>query len=396
MVRIDGKTIVDVGPRSAHIAGLRYSTFADTDEIVDPEVILVQPKPKDPADYVAIRCSNGKTFAITNTCAANVLGVAKKGDFAYGNPEAARKAIEALARKLSLSVEATAKRILEISSEKIKKVITQLITEYKLDKDTTILVGGGGGACALIPFVAKEMSMDYKISENAEVISSIGVALAMVRDVVERTVINPTPEDLVQIRREAMEAAIRSGAAPETIEVFVEIDGHRKRIRAIALGATELRTKDLSQQNVSMEEAKLLVTNSMRTTPENVNLIANTDFLSVFTANIKGKGFSGFLKGTKKPVRVIDKRGVIRLSISDGIVLQSWAERALGDLDTCLVKFASWSDAGCIIPRVFLVHGSRISDLSGLLKPEQVSAVASLELKGLKPKDPVIFVLETR
>ena len=34
---------------------------------------------------------------------------------------------------------------------------------------------------SLIPFVAEHMNLDFKISQDAEVISSIGVALAMVR-----------------------------------------------------------------------------------------------------------------------------------------------------------------------------------------------------------------------
>jgi len=46
------------------------------------------------------------------------------------------------------------------------------------------------------------------------VISSIGVALALVRDVVERVIPNPTPEDLKRIRREAFEAVVKLGPRP--------------------------------------------------------------------------------------------------------------------------------------------------------------------------------------
>ena len=72
-------------------------------------------------------------------------------------------------------------------------------------------MGEGGGAAALIPFVAERMSLDFKISQDAEVISSIGVALAMVRETVERVIPNPTPEDLQRIKREAFDAVGAAG-----------------------------------------------------------------------------------------------------------------------------------------------------------------------------------------
>jgi len=51
MVRVKDKEVADVGPRSAHIAGLPYSAFARTDEMVDPELVFIQPKEEDPADF---------------------------------------------------------------------------------------------------------------------------------------------------------------------------------------------------------------------------------------------------------------------------------------------------------------------------------------------------------
>ena len=79
MVRARDGKLVDVGPRSAHIAGLPYAAFAEPEDIVDPTIELFQPKADDPADYVAVRSANGTRYAITNTCAANVLGYAKPG-----------------------------------------------------------------------------------------------------------------------------------------------------------------------------------------------------------------------------------------------------------------------------------------------------------------------------
>src|SRR6266480_2548550 len=222
MVRARSGKLVDVGPRSAHIAGLPYAAFARPEDIVDPVIEFFQPKSDDPADYVAVRSSNGTRYAITNTCAANVLGYAKPGLHAYGNPEAAQRAMAALADWIGKSIEDTARTILDIATDKVIPVVDDLIAEYKLDRDQAVLVGEGGGAAALIPHASNRTGLHHEISRDAEVISSIGVALALVRDVVERVIPNPLPEDLKRIRREAFEAVVKLGAAPENVEVTIE------------------------------------------------------------------------------------------------------------------------------------------------------------------------------
>lgn len=89
MVRINDKEVVDVGPRSAHIAGCEYACFTPEEEIEDPQIEMVSPKPGDPEDYVTIRLKNGKRICFTNTCAANVLGLIEEKYFAHGNAAAA-------------------------------------------------------------------------------------------------------------------------------------------------------------------------------------------------------------------------------------------------------------------------------------------------------------------
>ena len=54
MVRADKSGVKDVGPRSAHIAGMDYAVFTPEEEIVDPKVVFFSPKEGDPDDYVAI------------------------------------------------------------------------------------------------------------------------------------------------------------------------------------------------------------------------------------------------------------------------------------------------------------------------------------------------------
>ena len=102
MPRVRGNEIVDVGPRSAHIAGLHYAAFAAPTISSSRGSNCSSPKDGDPDDYVAIRCANGERYAITDTCAANVLGYAKPGWHACGNAEAARRAMAPLAAQLGV------------------------------------------------------------------------------------------------------------------------------------------------------------------------------------------------------------------------------------------------------------------------------------------------------
>ena len=112
MVRADKNGVKDVGPRSAHIAGLDYAVFTPEEEIVDPIVVFFSPIEGDPEDYVAIELKNGNRITITNTCAANVLGLIKPEYFAYGNANAARKAMQPLADYMGKTVEEVANQIL--------------------------------------------------------------------------------------------------------------------------------------------------------------------------------------------------------------------------------------------------------------------------------------------
>lgn len=248
MVRADKKGIVDVGPRSAHIAGLDYSVFTDTEKIVGPQVEFFSPKPGDPADYVAIRMENGERVTITNSCAANVLGLVKPDHFSYGKVESARKAMQALADYCGTTVEDIAKQIMEKAYAKIEPVILALAEKYKLEKDQISLVGVGGGASSLIIYFAEKMGVKYSIPENAEVISSIGVALSMVRDVVERIIPSPSKEDIRALKTEAMNKAIESGATAESIEIHIDIDPQTNKVTAIATGSTEVKTTDLLKE----------------------------------------------------------------------------------------------------------------------------------------------------
>jgi hypothetical protein len=387
MVRLRDRRLIDVGPRSAHIAGLPYAAFANPNDIADPRIELFQPKPDDPPDYVAVRSANGTRYAITNTCAANVLGYAKPGLHAYGNPEAARRAMAALADLIGESIEDTARSILDIATDKVIPVVDDLISEYKLDRDQATLVGEGGGAAALIPHASHRTGLHHVISRDAEVISSIGVALALVRDVVERVIPNPRPADLKRIRREAFEAVIGLGAAPENVEVTIEVDQHTHRVRATAMGASEMRAHERSDA-VGESEAREIAAKAMGVSPERVTLAANTPRMRVFQGEVEERSWRIFTK-RRSPVRAIDLDGVIRVQRSHSVVRSASARTGLNDLRRLWEDTTIYNGDSVITPDVFVIVGSQIIDLSGVNSIDQALAVVRGEFDGLAESDAV-------
>src|SRR6266404_59580 len=390
MVRLRGNEVFDVGPRSAHIAGLHYAAFARPEEIVDPRLELFRPKDGDPDDYAAIRSANGERYAITNTCAANVLGYAKPGWHAHGNAESARKAMAPLAQRLGVSVEETARRILEKASGKVIPVVEDLVREYALDRDQAVLVGEGGGAAALIPFVAERMKLDFSISQDAEVISSIGVALALVRETVERVIPNVMPDDLQRIKREAFDAVVRLGAAPENVEVIIEVDPQTQRVRATAMGASEMRAQDMRKQ-VSEGEAREIAARSMGLSTETVRLAAATDQVRVFPGQVEERKWHIF-RSRRAPLRAVDREGVIRVQRSDGVVAEATAQTGLAEMRRLWEQVTIYNGDSVITPDMFVIAGRRVVDLSGVSALEQALAIGRSELEGLAPEAPVALI----
>jgi N-methylhydantoinase A/oxoprolinase/acetone carboxylase beta subunit len=381
MVRARDGKLIDVGPRSAHIAGLPYAAFAQPEDIIDPKIEFFQPKADDPADYVAVRCANGKRYAITNTCAANILGYAKPGLHASGNRESAERAMAALAAFIGKSIEDTARAILDIATDKVIPVVDDLIAEYKLDRDQALLVGEGGGAAALIPHASARTGLHHEISRDAEVISSIGVALALVRDVVERVIPNAQPEDIKRIRREAFEAAVKLGADPDGVEVTIELDPNTHRIRATAMGASEMRARQRKDE-VGETEAREIAAKAMGLEPESVALAAATPRMRVFQGNVEER-YWGLFKKRRNPVRAIDLDGVIRVQRSHSVVRPVSARTALDGLKRLWEDTTIYNGDSTITPDVFVIVGGQLIDLSGVNSIDQAVAVTRSELDGL-------------
>ena len=392
MIREKGGKIVDVGSRSAHIAGLHYACFQDPSVFRGSKLVHLRPTEKDADDYTAIETKSGKRYSLTPTCAANLLDIIPDTAFAKGNTEAARLAFKPLADAIGKTIEETAREILDISCKKVAKQIEALIIEYHLDRKTVELSGGGGGAASLVLYTGELMQLPARLAKKAEVISTIGVALAMVRDTVERNIIDPTPEDILTVRREAAEAVIKIGAVPETVEVQVEVDTRRNLVRATAFGTTELKKENNNVKIITQEDCRASAAKSMHTDIEKVQLQGETSNLYVFSTEKHTSTLFGLFKSKQIAVRVTDKTGVIRLQRSNAQVHNTTIGEVLKTVEMVILDLTDFGDAGRSLPDIHLLVGARIINLSGLADMEQALALAQTELENRDNTEGVVVV----
>lgn len=386
MVRANKQGIIDVGPRSAHIAGLDYSVFTDTDKINKPTVEFFSPKPGDPSDYVRIRMEDGSAVTITNSCAANVLGLVKKEHFSYGNVESARKAMKALADYCNTTPEDIAKQIMEKAYLKIEPVILELAEKYKLEKDQISLVGVGGGAASLIIYFSEKMGVKYSIPENAEVISSIGVALSMVRDVVERIIPSPSKEDIKSIKNEALNKAIESGATAESVEIHIEIDPQTSKVTAIATGSTEVKTADLLKE-CDESEARHLAAEDMRIADEDAKLLVSSSYFYIYGEQSGSDGAGA--------VRIIDKKGFIKVQRGRGMCAKTTAAECMNAIKQLWEDMAVYQTDLIIRPDYYLCMGARVMDFAAV-DFEQLELLVDLEISALDADEEILVVAANR
>ncbi|MFF0188329.1 hydantoinase/oxoprolinase family protein [Streptomyces sp. NPDC005244] len=389
MVRVDNGRVTGVGPRSAHIAGLSYACFATAEDLRDARLTTIRPMDDDPADYAVLDAAGGR-FAITMTCAANALGRVPEGDFAHCDPAVAVAAIAPLAAALGTDVATAAARVLDAGTDQVKSVVDAMIRDYRLDKDTAVLVGGGGGAATVTPHLAAVSGQEGRIARHNEVISPIGVALALIREQVERIIPGARQEQILAVRAEAEAAVVAQGAAAEGVEVEITVDPQTNTVRAVATGATELRTQDRTRRAGDRDRLRAAA-DSLKTDPASVRVLAGTHSHTVYGTDVRRR-----FSADRHPVRVVDSDAVVRLHAPDARVETTTVARAPEVLAQLVREATSYGDGGVRAPALRLLIGSRIADLSGVLDPQPLLALARSELRARAADEPVVAVLETR
>lgn len=391
--RVTGNKIIDVGPRSAHIAGLHYAAYSEENDFSAVEFESVQPLKGDPKDYLAIRNNkNSGSFTITPTESSYLLGLVKSVGHGSANIKAIESAFKSTAAYFKTEAVIIAKDILTISAEKIRPVIKQLTREYKLDESLIEFVGGGGGASAIVPFTAQHLKIPHKIAENCEVISAIGAALGIIRDSVEKNIINPNESDLIALRQEAVNSVISMGAVPDSVEVTIEIDNQNKRVIATAMGSSEMRTRDLGIKELSQKELLDICARSLKTDASKLKIKGSTERLFAIVYEEKRTHFLGLIKNNVSKLRVIDKEGTVKLQVNDCITSETTAANVKQTIVEMISSLTTFGDAGALVPDIFLLIAGKIIDMTGLIQDTQILSMADIELKKVLASEKVVII----
>ncbi len=380
LVRLGRKgAIRGVGPRSAHIAGLEYAAFPAGAPVTPLATAQTDaPRPGDPAEYLVLDARDqGRRFTLTPTCAALVTGSLDPAQAPEANLESAKAGFEALGRALRRPVADVAEEILEVGGAPLVETVGELVSEYGIERDRVRLVGGGGGAAVWVPWVGKAMGLPTEIAEDAAVISAIGAALALLQETVERTLVDPSPEDFARIREEAVARLVAAGATPESVEVRVEADRSRGVLRAVAVGSHQLSDAEeaLSDEDLAAKAAEIL-----GLAADGLEVAARTPGFVVYRGDWSRSRFWGLWKESRAPWVVLDRSGRPRASARHGEVASVARADALARLAADLERLSRYGDGGRQLPGAFLVVGTRTLDLAGAQDASAVLALAEKEL----------------
>ncbi len=362
MIQLDKGRVSKIGPRSAHIAGIKYACFADPDTLKSGNIVLVRPKAKD-AKYVAIQCGD-ETFAITNTCAANALEMIDKDDYAAANTESAKTALKMLGEYLGVSYHEIAMSVIQTASFDITRTISGIIKEFKLES-TTQIIGGGGGASVLAPFVAKQLGLRYTKAEHADVISSIGVASSMLQEVIEQTVTHATSKQISQVQKKIHGILVEKGAVPESIVIDSVYIAEKSLLRVTAIGNVEMDSAETSKSVFTLYDAKKRAGEIIDITTELVELSYETDHYFVFTGHVEVKKL--FSKKNQHHILVLDRYGRLKLSLKNAKIFQGGKISVLEELDDFMESRHSE-----IAPKIFLLNDLKLVDYSSMTSAAKI------------------------
>lgn len=238
MLRVRRSRVHGVGPRSAHIAGLAYSCYLDPARLAGAKVEIVATRAGDPADYLTLRLADGEQVAVTVSCAAIALGHPHADDYCAAPPGAALAAFDVVGHSLGRPALDIARQMLVAAGEAVCELALTVAKSAELRSPSLVAVGGGAGGLARA--AAAMLGWPLVIPPHAEVISSIGDALSLLRAERERAVATIDDAVLKAMTDEVEAEVLAAGATPTSVEVRIEDIPERGAIRAIATGAVGL------------------------------------------------------------------------------------------------------------------------------------------------------------
>jgi hypothetical protein len=304
---------------------------------------------------------------LTATCAANALGIVPRDAYSFAPPEAALAAFGPLAKRLKLTAEGAARRLLDGAVEKIVKAVADAARQHDLRADVPIVALGGAGE-ALVPLVAERLKRPLIRPDHPEVLSSIGAAVSLVRAEVTRN--GTSAGAAVELAREAERACVASGAAPATVTVETAFDAREGVLRAVATGAVALEVGAAEREPAGDEDRLRAAARALGLETEALHLVAETGYYRVYSENGSGR------------VAAVDGLGAVALAEDARRVLAATGDELVEELRREVEAATRNLGVATLLPRVSLVCGSQILDLSDARHPADVALAAARTLAG--------------
>ncbi|HEX8120884.1 MAG TPA: hydantoinase/oxoprolinase family protein [Solirubrobacteraceae bacterium] len=362
MARLGRRRIEDVGPRSAHVADLPYACFADPADLREAQAGVTAPRRGDPPAYATVAAPDGRAWAITATCAATALGCVEGRD-----GEAARLAFAALGRRLRRDALDVARDVLDGAVEKIAEAAAEAGRAHDLGRDVPIVALGGAGG-ALAPEVAKRLGRPVLLPEDPEVLSSIGAALSLVRVELVR---HSSGNGAAELVRDAERACVDAGAAPLTVSVTSMFEAKEGVLRAVATGAVALESGVAARRPLDEDEQRAVAADATGAHADTLRVVAATGFYRVFADE----------RGSR--VAVVDGLGAVPVAEPTRRVVA--ADDGAGLLDQLRDAVAAGTTnlgVAAMLPRVCVVSGAHVVDLSDSRRAEDIFAGAAAAVNG--------------
>jgi N-methylhydantoinase A len=353
MARLGRRRVDDAGPRSAHVAGLPYACFAEPDALAGARAELVAPVAGDPERYAVLATPGGDRYAVTATCAAYALGRVE------GDRAAALAAFEALASELRQPAERAAEAVLGATVAKISEAVGEAARAHGFGPEVPVVALGGAGR-ALAPDVARAVGRPVELPANPDVLSSIGATLSLVR--VELARHGGDPGRGAALTRDAELACVEAGAAPQTVRVETRFEPRERILRAVATGALALEQGAAERAAVAPEDQLRAASAALGLDQSALELVAHNDYYRVFSENGSGG------------VAVVDVHGSVPLAEQARRVIAADGPQLLAELPEALREASMNLGVAQLLPRVALVCGSRIVDMSDARHVDEVIA----------------------
>jgi len=159
----------------------------------------------------------------------------------------------------------------------------------------------------------------------------------------------------------------------------VEIDRQTGRIRAIATGAAALRSTG-ETDTVSERQARRIAARSLRQSEDSIELAAETAGAFVFIPKT----------GSRHSLRIVDRRGRVRLQRSHAVAIRTTVEKWQHSLGS--MKLLGPEDPTDAFFGAVLLYDGHLVDVTGESLYSNAVKIVDSELSGVSPKTPLVLI----